>query len=158
MGRVVIVAGSGSDKAHVDKIADAATRLGLDVVKRVASAHKTADHAIAVVGQYDNDGVPTVFITVAGRSNALSGFVDGYVTSPVIACPPYSDAFGGADLFSSIRMPSDVAPLLVLEPANAALAAAKIFALTDVALRARVTEHKRTEADKVTAADVEWQS
>jgi 5-(carboxyamino)imidazole ribonucleotide mutase len=154
--RVVIVAGSGSDKAHVDKIIAASTNLGLTVVARVASAHKTAEHAIAVVQQYDNDGVPTVFITVAGRSNALSGFVDGYVTAPVIACPPYSDAFGGADLFSSIRMPSDVAPLLVLEPANAALAAAKIFGLTDPVVRARVQEHKATEAGKVTAADTEW--
>jgi 5-(carboxyamino)imidazole ribonucleotide mutase/phosphoribosylaminoimidazole-succinocarboxamide synthase len=32
-------------------------------------------------------------------------------------------------VFSSLRMPSGVAPALLLEPANAALLAAKIFAL-----------------------------
>ena len=78
-----------------------------------------------------------MFVTVAGRSNALSGFFDPQVTSPVIACPPPSDAFGGADLWSSLRMPSGVAPLVVLEPANAALAAAKILGLADPAVGER---------------------
>jgi phosphoribosylcarboxyaminoimidazole (NCAIR) mutase len=53
--------------------------------------------------------------------------VDANVVAPVIACPPYSEAFGGGDIFSTIRMPSGVAPALVLEPANAALLAAKIL-------------------------------
>jgi len=38
------------------------------------------------------------------------------VTAPVVTCPPYSDRFGGADVFSSLRMPSNVAPALVLDP------------------------------------------
>ena len=46
----------------------------------------------------------------------------------MIACPPYSDRFAGADLYSSLRMPSGVAPAVVLEPAGAALLAAKILA------------------------------
>jgi len=43
----------------------------------------------------------------------------------VIACPPYSEAFGGADVYSSLRMPKGVAPLVVLEPEGAALAAGR---------------------------------
>lgn len=54
---------------------------------------------------------------------------------PVIACPPYSDTFGGNDVFSSIRMPSGVAPMLVLDPSGAALACAKIFSLIDSSIR-----------------------
>ena len=61
--------------------------------------------------------------------------VDANVTAPVIACPPYADRFGGADLYSSLRMPSGVAPAVVLEPSAAALLAAKILALADPALR-----------------------
>ena len=94
-----------------------------------------------------------MYITVAGRSNALSGMVDANVTAPVIACPPYSDRFGGADLYSSLRMPSGVAPAVVLEPDGAALLAAKILALGDPALREQVaaaqqrchaTDHRAT--------------
>ena len=107
--------------------------------------------------EYEQESRPTVYVTIAGRSNALSGFVDGYVTNPVIACPPPSDAFGGADVFSSMRMPSDVAPMLVLDPANAGLAAAKVLAVADPVLRERIAAHKVTEAAKVTVADRELQ-
>jgi 5-(carboxyamino)imidazole ribonucleotide mutase len=72
---------------------------------------------------------------MAGRSNALSGFTDTQTFCPVIACPPYSDKFAGADIYSSLRMPFFVAPMTVLEPANAALAAAKILALSDTQLQ-----------------------
>ena len=32
-----------------------------------------------------------VFVTVAGRSNALSGVVAANTHRPVIACPPFKD-------------------------------------------------------------------
>ena len=151
--RVVIVAGSGSDAKHVSAIKTAAASFGLDVIDRVASAHKTPEHAIAVLRQYDNDGVPTVFITVAGRSNALSAFADCVVLAPVIACPPPSDAFGGADIWSSLRLPSGVASTVVLDPGNAALAAAKMFGVTNPSVRAAVAAAQKAGADAVHAAD-----
>ena len=151
--RVVIVAGSGSDAKHVSAISAAASDLGLDVVARVASAHKTPEHALAVLRQYDTDGVSTVFITVAGRSNALSAFADAAVMSPVIACPPPSDAYGGADVWSSLRLPSGVASTVVLDPGNAALAAAKIFGLANPAIRAAVQAAQDRGAAAVHAAD-----
>lgn len=89
---------------------------------------------------YEKEGV--VFITVAGRSNALSGFVDAQTHCPVIACPPYSERFGGADIFSNLRMPSSVAPLVVLEPEAAALAAAKIIGLVDKDIMAKVKAYQ----------------
>jgi 5-(carboxyamino)imidazole ribonucleotide mutase len=154
-GLVVILMGSAADRDHAARVAASAQGLGVEVVQRVGSAHKTPEHLLAILRSYEDDGRAKVYVTIAGRSNALSGFVDGFVASPVIACPPPSDAFGGADVFSSIRMPSDVAPMLVLDPANAGLAAAKILAVADPALRARIAAHKVTEAAKVTLADGE---
>ena len=86
-------------------------------------------------------------------SNALSGFTDAQTHCPVIACPPYSEKFGGADLYSSIRMPSGVAPLTVLSPENAALAAAKILGLSNPGIQKRIIDfqdrnRKRTELDE----------
>ena len=72
-----------------------------------------------------------MYITVAGRSNALSGFIDATILSPVIICPPYSSSFNGSDLYSSIHMSSGICPMIVLDPENACLAAAKILALND---------------------------
>jgi len=150
---VVILMGSSADEDHCRKIAEAARQFGLDVDLRVGSAHKTPAHALALLNAYELDPRPKVYITVAGRSNALSGFTDGSVSAPVIACPPPSEAFGGADVYSSLRMPSGIAPALVLEPVNAALLAAKILGLTDPAVRAAVGAFQEKQAAKVLADD-----
>jgi 5-(carboxyamino)imidazole ribonucleotide mutase len=150
---VIILMGSKADLEHSQKIADAARGFGLDVALHVGSAHKTPEHVLLLLRKYEAEARPRVYITVAGRSNALSGFTDGSVSAPVIACPPPSEAFGGADIYSSLRMPSGIAPALVLEPANAALLAAKILGLGDASVRARVVDFQKKQAEKVTQDD-----
>ena len=149
----VILMGSKADLAHAQKAADAAASLGLEVALRIGSAHKTPEHVLALLREYESDPRPKVYITIAGRSNALSGFVDAAVTAPVIACPPPSEAYGGADVYSSLRMPSGVAPAVVLEPANAALLAAKMLSLADPAVRDAVRAFQRAQAERIRADD-----
>jgi 5-(carboxyamino)imidazole ribonucleotide mutase/phosphoribosylaminoimidazole-succinocarboxamide synthase len=155
---VVILMGSKADLPHCQKIADAARSFGLTVAMRIGSAHKTADHTLAILRQFEADPRPKVYITVAGRSNALSGFTDGAVAAPVIACPPASEAFGGADVYSSLRMPGGVAPAVVLEPANAALLAAKILALGSPQVLAAVRAFQQRQAEKIVSDDTELQT
>src|SRR5512133_1264859 len=155
---VVILMGSRGDLAHCQQIAEAAQLFGLETVLRVGSAHKTAKHTLNLLREYEADPRPKVYITVAGRSNALSGFTDGAVSAPVIACPPPSDAFGGADVYSSLRMPSGIAPALVLEPANAALLAAKILGLVDSKVRKQVKASQSGAMEKIIADDASVQS
>ena len=150
---VVILMGSKADVDHCKKISDACKQFGIETVMRVGSAHKTAEHALAILREYEADPRPKVYITVAGRSNALSGFTDGSVTAPVIACPPASDAFGGADVYSSLRMPSGIAPAVVLEPFNAALLAAKILGLVDESVREQVKVSQKRAAEKIQEDD-----
>lgn len=152
---VVILMGSRADLAHCQKIAEAANGFGLETAIRVGSAHKTAAHTMSLLQAYESDPRPKVYITVAGRSNALSGFTDGAVSAPVIACPPASEAFGGGDIYSSLRMPSGVAPAVVLEPSNAALLAAKILALSDPDVLAAVRQFQRKQAEKIVQDDTE---
>ena len=154
---VVILMGSKADMEHCKKISDACAQFGIETVIRIASAHKTAEHALKILREYEADARPKVYITVAGRSNALSGFTDGLVSSPVIACPPPSESFGGADIFSSLRMPSGVAPAVVLEPVNAALFAVKIFGLMDETVREQVKASQKRAADKVIEDDASVQ-
>ena len=150
---VVILMGSKADIDHCTKISNACREYGLETVLRIASAHKTPDHALSVLNEYEADERSKVYITVAGRSNALSGFTDGSVSAPVIACPPSSDAFGGADVFSSLRMPSGIAPAVVLEPTNAALLAAKIFGVANAEVREQVKASQRRAAGKIIEDD-----
>ena len=155
MSTVVILMGSKSDLPFVEQITAALDDLGVAYVCRVASAHKSVRRLLDLLDEYEAGGQVGAYITVAGRSNALSGVVDANVTVPVIACPPYSDKYAGADLYSSLRMPSGVAPAVVIEPAGAALLAAKILAVGDPGLRARVADAQRAQVNALLAADKE---
>ncbi len=150
MADVVILMGSGSDEPLAREIQKYLNTLGLTSVLHVASAHKVPLKVLDILQRYGDE---VVYITIAGRSNALSGFVDAHTAAPVIACPPYSDRFGGADIFSTLRMPSGVAPLTVLEPEAAALAAAKILGVRNPDIRRRVADYQAMHRQKVEEAD-----
>jgi 5-(carboxyamino)imidazole ribonucleotide mutase len=151
--QVVIIMGSKSDLEHANQIAALLREFGIAYTLRVASAHKSVRHLLALLESYNDAPDPIVLITVAGRSNALGGMVDANTPHPVITCPPISSAFGGADVYSSLRMPSGVAPALVLDPQGAALAAAKILALSDAALRQRIVAYQAQMTQSITEAD-----
>ncbi len=151
--RVVIIIGSSGDEEFTRPIRSTLKKLEIPYELRVASAHKTPRRLLEMLERYECLEDRIVYITVAGRSNALSGFVDSNTRYPVIACPPQSDRFGGADIYSSLRMPSGVAPLVVLEPEGAALAAAKILALSDSDACERVLSYQKGVKDKVEQDD-----
>jgi 5-(carboxyamino)imidazole ribonucleotide mutase len=155
--QVVILLGSKSDLEHRAAIARGLDRFGLTHETRIASAHKVTRYLLDLLDGYERDVTPRVYITVAGRSNALSGVVDANSRHPVIACPPYGERFGGMDLLSSVRMPGGVAPLLVLEPEGAALAAAKILAVGDAALGERIAAWQTALREQAMADDREVQ-
>ena len=74
---------------------------------------------------------------------------------PVIACPPYSDKFGGNALYSTLRLPSGVCPMLGLEPEEAGLAALKILALNNKQLASKIQEYQKAKRDEIEKADKE---
>lgn len=150
-GMVVIIMGSKRDLGHVQKIIAQLDQLSIAHEMRAASAHKSAAHLLKMLSEYSASGRAIVYITVAGRSNALAGMVDANVSGPVITCPPISSVFGGADIYSSLRMPTGVAPMVVLEPEAAALAAAKCLALSNSDLRQKL----RTYQDGLSSRIVE---
>ncbi len=153
----VIIIGSPSDEPIGRQIAQALDEFGVPWELRVASAHKVPRHLLELLEAYEADPRIKVYITVAGRSNALSGLVDAQVSAPVIACPPYSDRFAGGDVWSSLRTPSGVAPAVVLEPENAALLAAKMVGLADPGLRRRVEEVQAAQRRRLLDADAALQ-
>lgn len=153
MTRVVIVLGSKSDLKHGEAIANGLAEFGLASEIRIASAHKVTRYLLDLLDGFERSGEVPLYISVAGRSNALSGVIDANVSVPVIACPPYGERFGGMDLLSSVRMPSGVAPLLVLEPEAAALAAAKILALKDPKIGEAVAAYQTRQRERVMTDD-----
>ena len=153
MSKVIIIMGSKSDLEWSKKIAKHLDNFGINSRLHIASAHKVPLKCYELIKKYEKENV--VFITVAGRSNALSGFADAQTHCPVIACPPYSEKFGGTDIYSSLRMPSGVAPMVITETENAALAAAKIFGLSDEKIRKKVIEYRNKMQEQLIKDDKE---
>jgi len=149
--KVVIVMGSERDFEICREIARHLKGLKLDYEFRVASAHKTPQKVLQILKEYEKERV--VYVTVAGRSNALSAFVDANTTKPVIACPPYSEKFGGVDIYSSLRVPSGIGSVVTIEPEGAAIAAAKIFAMEDKELAKRIRAYQLAKKEQIEKSD-----
>jgi phosphoribosylaminoimidazole carboxylase PurE protein len=151
-GKVVIIMGSGRDEEFANLIGKALDRLGVPYERRVASAHRTPIKVLEILREYE-DSWPLVFVTTAGLSNALSGLCDANTVHPVIACPQITDRFGEVDVFSSLRMPRGVSPMVVLDPENAAVAATKILAEADPGLRRVIEEYQSSIRERVEEDD-----
>jgi 5-(carboxyamino)imidazole ribonucleotide mutase len=148
-GKAIIVMGSERDLDFSREIAKYLKTLGVTYEFRVASAHKSPLTVLNIIKEFEGEKV--VYITVAGRSNALSAFMDGNCTKPVIACPPYSEKFGGADIYSSLRVPSGIGCVTTIEPDGAAIATAKILALEDSQILVNIKNYqdsKRKDLEK----------
>jgi 5-(carboxyamino)imidazole ribonucleotide mutase len=150
-GKVIIIMGSERDLDFCNEIAKHLKSLGLEYLLRVGSAHKTPEKVLKIIKEYEKQKV--VYVTVAGRSNALSAFVDANTTKPVIACPPYSEKYSGADIYSSLRVPSGVASVVTIEPEGAALAAAKMLAVQDEELEKRIGDYQQSKKRDIEKAD-----
>lgn len=149
--KTVLLMGSEHDLDFCREIAKHLKALGLDYEFRVASAHKSPEKVLGILGEYEKERV--VYVTVAGKSNALSAFVDANTAHPVIACPPYSEKFSGADIYSTLRVPSGIGTVITIEPEGAAIAAAKIFAVDDKALEKRIREYQQMKKGEIEKAD-----
>ena len=127
--KTVLILGSASDEGHAKKITDSLDEFGIKWEQHVASAHKQPQRVLEIL-QANAEENSIVYVTIAGRSNALSGFVAANSEFPTLGCPPFSDK---VDMFvnvhSTLQMPSKTPVLTVLDPGNCALAVKRIFAV-----------------------------
>ncbi len=139
--KVIFILGSEVDQPHADKIIAELNAWGLEHDLHVASAHKVPEKVFELVKGYNEGDQDVVYITIAGRSNGLSGVTAANAIHPVIACPPFKDKEDMiVNLNSTLQMPSDTPVLTVLDPKNAAAAAARMLALKDPDLKKKVVE------------------
>ena len=128
--KAILILGSTSDEVFAGKITEKLTEYGISFEQHVASAHKQAREALEILEKHKDEKV--IYITIAGRSNALSGFVAGNSNKPVIACPPFADKLDmKVNVNSTLQMPSNVPVMTILDPVNAALAIKRISELTN---------------------------
>ena len=142
---VPLILGSKIDEPHAAKITAILDEFEVPYKVHVASAHKVPEKVLEIIKEYDAKDGPICYITIAGRSNALSGFVSVNSVYPVIGCPPFSDkADMLVNIHSTLQMPSETPALTVVDPKNAATAAIRILAADNAELRQKVRAHLTT--------------
>lgn len=139
--KVIIFLGSQSDMEFAQGMEKEFNAWGVDAEYKIASAHKVPEKVFEFVKKCNEKEEDLVYITVAGRSNALSGVIAANSIHPVIACPPFKDKDDYiVNIHSTLNMPSDTPVLTVIDRLNAIMAVLRIFALKNSALKKKMEE------------------
>jgi 5-(carboxyamino)imidazole ribonucleotide mutase len=154
---VAVVMGSSSDLAVMQGAVETLERFEIPHEVRVVSAHRTPDDMLAFGHGAAARGL-RVLIAGAGGAAHLPGMLASVTTLPVIGVPVALSQLDGLDsLLSIVQMPKGVpvATMAVNGARNAALLAARILAIGDPALAARMESFQEEIASDARAQDAD---
>ncbi len=150
---VGIVMGSDSDLSVMQAAADFLKSMGIAYEMTVASAHRTPERAVRFAATAKKRGLKMI-IAGAGMAAHLAGVLAAHTDLPVIGIPLDASPLQGMDaLLATVQMPPGipVATMGIGKPGakNGAVLAARILALEDKELAARLAEYKTAMAEEV---------
>ncbi|MCB2081810.1 MAG: 5-(carboxyamino)imidazole ribonucleotide mutase [Hyphomicrobiales bacterium] len=151
--KVSIIMGSQSDWETLKHGAELLEQLGVPFETRIVSAHRTPKRLYQFAEEASGRGVQ-VIIAGAGGAAHLPGMVASMTTLPVLGVPVRSSALDGMDsLLSIVQMPAGIpVGTLAIGQAgakNAALLAASILGLTDVAIAANLKDWRSQQTASI---------
>lgn len=141
--RIILWRGSETDKT--EPFAEALGPLKDMMTVVTCSIHKEPVAGSNILNRLIQEVPDTVVIANIGRSNGAGPVLSAMSTVPVITVPASAKDFP-EDVWSSLRAPSKVPVMTVMEPANAVLAALQILS----ARNPRIYAHLRTEIESRT--------
>ena len=150
--KVAVIMGSTSDLDIMSQAINVLEGFGVEVVKKVISAHRTPDLMCEFAKSAKAEGIGAI---IAGAGGA--GVAAGMTTVPLIRVPIQTKALGGMDsLLSIVQMPAGipVATMAINGAKNAGLFAAQILALTDETLSAKLDQFRKEQTQKVLEATI----
>ena len=159
MAKVGIVMGSDSDMPVMSKAAAMLEKLGVDYEMTIISAHREPDVFFEYAKSAEEKGFK-VIIAGAGMAAHLPGMCAAIFPMPVIGIPMHTTSLGGRDsLYSIVQMPSGipVATVAINGGANAGILAAKILAVSDPELLAKLKAYSAEMKDGVLKKDAKLQ-
>ncbi len=157
--RVGVVMGSASDWATLRHAAETLEALGVPHEHEVVSAHRTPERLRSYALSAAERGLE-VIIAGAGGAAHLPGMLAAWTLLPVLGVPVESRVLRGIDsLLSIVQMPAGVpvGTLAIGEAGakNAALLAARMLAVRDPALGARLAARRDEDAARSAASVLE---
>ncbi|XP_042493134.1 phosphoribosylaminoimidazole carboxylase, chloroplastic-like [Macadamia integrifolia] len=148
---VGIIMGSDSDLPVMRDAASTLSSLGVPIEVRIVSAHRTPEMMYTYALSARERGIQ-IIIAGAGGAAHLPGMVAALTPLPVIGVPVRASSLDGLDsLLSIVQMPRGVpvATVAINNARNAALLAARILAVRDGDLQARIIQYQQDMKDDV---------
>jgi len=160
--KVALIMGSDSDLPRLRPCLDRLQELEIAFEARVLSAHRTPAALVEFLKEATESGVK-VFMCAAGGAAHLAGVVAAHTDLPVIGIPMDNAPLGGLDaLLATVQMPAGIPVATVAVggggPANAALFAARILAISNPDLAKRLVRFREEQAELVVAKNVKLQA
>jgi 5-(carboxyamino)imidazole ribonucleotide mutase len=152
---VLLLCGSDSDAATMTAGARMLETFGIEWELRVSSAHRAPDRTIELARTAQERGFSAI-IAGAGLAAHLPGVVAAVTILPVIGVPLASGPMRGTDaLHAIVQMPRGVpvATVGIDNAGNAAILAARIIALADEDVRAKLVSYVEGLEQGVIEAD-----
>ena len=149
--KVGVIMGSTSDLEVMTPAIETLLQFGIEVEKRVISAHR-APHELMRWTESARERGLSIIIAGAGGAAHLAGVIAGLTSLPVIGVPVRSKTLDGLDsLLSIVQMPAGipVATVAINGSKNAALLAIAILALQDAELLAKLDAFRKEQTEKV---------
>ena len=160
MAKVGIVMGSDSDMPVMAQAAEFLTKMGIDYEMRIISAHREPDVFFDWAKGAKERGYK-VIIAGAGKAAHLPGMCAALFPMPVIGIPMKTSDLGGLDsLYSIVQMPSGIpcATVAINGGKNAGILAAKILAVSDEELLAKLEAYTGEMKNEVVKKDEKLQT
>jgi len=146
-GKAVILAGSGSDIEHIRKISLALKKYSIPNIVRICSAHKQNDKLFGIIEEYNRFKGQLAIISVAGKTDALSGILSFHSFHPVISCPPDT-----SDI-SSLNNPSGSSNATVFSPENVGKFIAQMFSYNNKDCKKAIEDEIRSKIKELEKSD-----
>jgi phosphoribosylaminoimidazole carboxylase/phosphoribosylaminoimidazole-succinocarboxamide synthase len=148
--RQQIILWRGSEKDRTDAFSDALGELKDLMTVVTCSVHKEPVSAANTLQRMVQAVPDSIVIAYIGRSNGAGPTLSAMSTIPVITVPAGIKEFPD-DVWSSLRAPSSVPVMTVLDPANAVLAALQILSARNPRLYAHVRGEIENRAVNIVA-------
>lgn len=147
---IVIISGSDSDLPHIKKIQDELGKYEIQSNIRICSAHKQPVACEKIVRELNESSAPTVIVSIAGATDALSGVLSFHSVHPVISCPP-----DRTNHFSCVDNPPGSSNSLILRPANVAKHIAQMLCLVNPEFKKIIMKKNEEKIETLIKADNE---
>jgi len=148
-GCAVVLAGSDSDRAHVDRIVASLKAFDIPHRVRICSAHKQPVELMNLIEEYNAIGGSVAFVAVASGTDALSGILSFHALGPVISCPP------DGPNESCLTNPPGSSNAYIERPENVGKFIAQIYAGINPTFRRHLEQIKAQKLHKLRKTDAD---